>query len=116
MNWHSLKSEEIMKQIGTQPEGLSTEKAAKLLEKYGGNELVEKKKKPAWLLFLKQFRDFMILILIAAAIITGFVGGVVDTIIILVIVLLNAIVGFIQEYRAEKAMMALKKLAAPIGK
>lgn len=67
------------------------------------------------MMFLDQFKDFMILVLISAAIISGFIGEPVDTIAIIVIVVLNAIIGFIQEYRAEKAMEALKKMAAPFA-
>lgn len=63
-------------------------------------------------MFLDQFKDFMILVLIAAAIISGIVGGAADTIAIIVIVVLNAVIGFIQEYRAEKAMALLRKMAA----
>ncbi len=92
--------------------GLTREKAALNLAEFGLNELQEKKKKPAWLLFLAQFSDFMILVLLAAAIIAGIAGDITDTIIILIIVVLNAIVGFVQEYKAEKAMEALKKIAA----
>ncbi len=113
MNWHCLDKEKVMQLTGTSPEGLSIDNATIRLDKYGPNQLLEKKKKPVWLLFLSQFKDFMILILIAAAIVSGIIGDITDTIIILVIVLLNAAVGFMQEYRAEKAMDALKKLAAP---
>lgn len=112
MNWHTLDIEKVMEQTGSSSEGLTTESAARKLAEYGPNELQEKKKKPAWMLFLAQFKDFMILVLVAAAVVSGIVGDVTDTIIILVIVLLNAIVGFVQEYRAEKAMEALKKIAA----
>jgi Ca2+-transporting ATPase len=113
MNWHKLTIEKIFELTGTSAAGLSAKDAAEKIRQYGKNELQEKKKKPAWLLFLHQFKDFMILILIAAAVISGIVGDVIDTIVILVIVLLNAIMGFVQEYRAEKAMAALKKMAAP---
>jgi P-type Ca2+ transporter type 2C len=65
------------------------------------------------MMFFDQFKDFMILVLIAAAVVAGVIGDPVDTIAIAVIVLLNAVLGFVQEYRAEKAMAALKKLAAP---
>ena len=64
-------------------------------------------------MFLDQFKDFMIIVLIAAAIISGFIGDITDTIAIIVIIMLNAVIGFVQEYRAEKAMAALKKMAAP---
>ncbi|MBL7742818.1 MAG: cation-translocating P-type ATPase [Chitinophagaceae bacterium] len=112
MNWHHIDTREVTELTGSAPDGLSTESAALKLAEYGPNELEDKKKKPAWVLFLLQFKDFMILVLIAAAIIAGVAGDLTDTIIILVIVILNAIVGFIQEYRAEKAMEALKKIAA----
>lgn len=112
MNWHCLESSKVFEVIGSLSTGLSEEEAALRLGEYGKNELEEKKKKPAWLLFLSQFTDFMILVLLAAAVIAGIAGDVTDTIIILGIVLLNAIVGFIQEYKAEKAMEALMKMAA----
>ena len=112
MNWHCLDINKLLDLTGSTINGLTAEQAALKLAEYGLNELEEKKKKPAWLLFLLQFTDFMILVLIAAAIIAGIAGDLTDTIIILVIVILNAIVGFIQEYRAEKAMEALKKIAA----
>jgi P-type Ca2+ transporter type 2C len=112
MDWHHLPSDEVIKQTGSSPEGLNSETVASKLAEFGPNELLEKKKKPAWLLFVHQFKDFMILVLVAAAVIAGIVGDLTDTIIIMVIVLLNAVVGFVQEYRAEKAMEALKKIAA----
>lgn len=112
MNWHLYNTEKILELTGSDHRGLTTEEALKRLKEQGRNVLPEKKKEPAWVLFLKQFWDFMILILMAAAIISGIIGDITDSIIILVIVLLNAIVGFVQEYRAEKAMEALKKMAA----
>ncbi|RIW12528.1 cation-translocating P-type ATPase [Algoriphagus lacus] len=90
--------------------GISNSEAEKRIREFGPNALQEKKKKPAWILFLAQFKDFMILILAAAAIISGIVGDLTDTLIILVIIVLNAVLGFVQEYRAEKAMESLKKL------
>jgi len=113
MNWHHLEAGEVIELTGSGEQGLSSEIASVKLAEYGPNEILVKKKKPVWVLFISQFRDFMIVVLIAAAIIAGVVGDITDTIIILVIVFLNAIVGFIQEYRAEKAIEALKKIAAP---
>lgn len=113
MNWHQQDIDSIFRQTESSRQGLGSAAAQKKLQSEGPNQLEEKKKKPAWVLFLNQFRDFMILILIAAAVISGVIGEVADTIIILVIVLLNAIVGFLQEYRAEKAMEALRQMAAP---
>ena len=112
MNWHHLDTKEVMEVTGTSSDGLSNEVAAVKLAEYGPNELQVKKKKPAWVLFFLQFKDFMILVLMAAAIIAGFAGDLTDTIIILVIVIINAVVGFTQEYKAEKAIEALNKIAA----
>ncbi|HRF16561.1 MAG TPA: cation-transporting P-type ATPase, partial [Chitinophagaceae bacterium] len=112
MKWHCLDIKEILTVTGSDTEGLTEDKVLQKQAEHGLNVLEEKKKKPAWLLFLGQFTDFMILILLAAAVIAGIVGDLTDTIIIVVIVLLNAVVGFVQEYKAEKAMDALKKIAA----
>jgi Ca2+-transporting ATPase len=113
MRWHQKSIDDILNELRTSPQGLSTEEAAKRLKEYGPNELKEIKKKTPFMMFLDQFRDFMILVLIAAAIISGIIGELSDTIAIVVIVILNAVIGFIQEYRAEKAMAALKEMAAP---
>ncbi len=113
MRWHQKSIENIIDELHSSPHGLSGDEARKRLEKYGLNVLKEKKKKTPFMMFLDQFKDFMILVLIAAAIISGIIGELSDTIAIVVIVILNAVIGFIQEYRAEKAMAALKKMAAP---
>lgn len=110
--WHSEDISVACEKLGTSPQGLSAAEVRARMNQYGPNELIQKKKKPAWLMFLLQFSDFMIVILVIAALISGMLGDLVDTIIILVIVFLNAVVGFIQEYRAEKAMEALQKMAA----
>lgn len=112
MNWHTSTIEDVFKELQSDRDGLSTEEAAKRIQQYGPNQLQEKKKKPGWLLFLMQFKDVMILILMIAAVISAVVGDVKDMIVILIIVIINAIVGFVQEYRAEKAIDALKKMAA----
>jgi Ca2+-transporting ATPase len=91
--------------------GLTAAEAAERLGVYGANRIEERKRVPAWKMFLLQFTDFMILVLIAAAVLSGILGDLTDAWIILVIVFLNAIVGFVQEYRAEKAIEALRKLA-----
>ncbi len=95
--------------------GLQAEEAQKRLQHYGPNELAEKAKKTAFMMFLDQFRDFMILVLIAAAAISGIIGEPEDTAAIVVIVVLNAALGFSQEYRAEKAIEALRKMAASLA-
>ncbi|HLO83072.1 MAG TPA: cation-translocating P-type ATPase [Chitinophagaceae bacterium] len=109
--WHQTSIENALLRADSARDGLSPDEVALRQTKFGPNALEEKKKKPAWKIFLAQFKDFMIIVLILAAIISGSIGDITDTIIILVIVFLNAIIGFIQEYKAEKAMEALKKMA-----
>ena len=115
MIWHQKEITSVVEELQTSFLGLSLEEAQKRLEQYGSNELREKKKKTPFMMFLDQFKDFMIIVLIAAAIISGFIGDITDTIAIIVIVMLNAVIGFVQEYRAEKAMAALKKMAASVA-
>ncbi|TAL23666.1 MAG: calcium-translocating P-type ATPase, PMCA-type [Nitrospirae bacterium] len=113
MRWHQREIKDIFEYLNSSLSGLSSPEAKKRLSEYGPNELKEKKKKTALMMFLDQFRDFMILVLVAAAVISGLIGEPSDTIAIVVIVILNAVIGFIQEYRAEKAMAALKKMSTP---
>ena len=112
-NWHGLSIDKVMDLLETSGKGLSDSAVEQKTAQYGPNRLTEKKKRPPWLLFLRQYKDFMILVLLVAAVISAIAGDMTDAIIILVIVLLNAIIGFIQEYRAGKAMDALKQLATP---
>jgi len=111
MNWHKLSIPEVFELLGTNHQGLTTLGAEEKLHQTGLNELDEGKKKSIAGMLLLQFKDVMILILLAAAIIAGIVGDITDTIVILIIVLLNAFLGFFQEYRAEKAMQALKQMS-----
>ncbi len=113
MHWHQNEISDVVDSLGTSLGGLSSQEARRRLDEYGPNELKEKKKRTPLAMFLDQFKDFMIIILIIAAAISGVIGEPTDTIAIAVIVILNAIIGFVQEYRAEKAMAALKKMAAP---
>lgn len=113
LKWHEADAAEVVEKLKSSSEGLSAEAAQQRLEQHGPNILKEKQQKSVWMMFLDQFKDFMILVLIAAAVIAGIIGEPADTITIAVIVLLNAVLGFVQEYRAEKAMAALKKMAAP---
>ena len=112
MDWHRIGQDEVFQRTGSATKGLSTSDAREKLAQTGPNELTEGKKQTAVGLFIAQFKDLMILILLAAAIISGIVGDLKDTVVILVIVMLNAIIGFVQEYRAEQAMLALKKMSA----
>lgn len=111
--WHKVTVEQAFASLQSSGRGLTLGEVERRLQEYGPNELVEKERKTAWMMFVDQFKDFMILVLIVAGVIAGIVGDPVDTVAIAVIVLLNAVLGFIQEYRAEKAIAALKQLAAP---
>jgi Ca2+-transporting ATPase len=113
MLWHQQDTSKVITELRTSSRGLDTAECAERLHRYGPNELVEKKKKTPFMMLLDQFRDFMILVLIGAALVSGFIGELMDTVAIIVIVVINAVIGFVQEYRADKAMEALRKMAAP---
>ncbi len=113
-DWHNLSRSAVLKQLASDmATGLSSTETAARLERSGPNVIAQKRRRSALRIFLTQFEDFLILILLAAAIISGFIGEPQDTIAILVIVILNATVGAVQEYRAEGAVAALKAMAAP---
>jgi P-type Ca2+ transporter type 2C len=114
--WYNYSTEQAFNKLQSSYEGLPDAEAEHRFHQHGPNELVEKKKKSRLSIFLNQFKDVMILILMSAAIISGVVGDLKDAIVIAIIILINAIVGFIQEYRAEKAMDALKKMSASEAK
>ena len=107
--------EEILKQYSTQQEGLSSIEAQNRLEKYGLNKLKERKKDSPLKLFLTQFLDVLIFMLIIAAIASYLIGNHLDAIVIVIVVIINSIIGFIQEYRAENAMEKLKSLVSTIA-
>ena len=96
--------------------GLTTEEAERRLKKYGPNMLEKKKGISPFKIFISQFNDFMVWVLLAATIISSMMGERADSITILIIIIMNAILGFIQEYRTEKSLEALKKMAAPTAK
>ncbi|MGB9092757.1 MAG: HAD-IC family P-type ATPase, partial [Gallionella sp.] len=113
IDWHTLSADEAARRLDTDPRtGLNPDEAAKRLAHFGANELQEKRARSSWRMLLEQFSDFMIIVLIGAAVISGIVGDIEDTVAIIVIVFLNAVIGFVQEYRAERAMAALKQMAA----
>ncbi|MEM2538504.1 MAG: cation-translocating P-type ATPase, partial [Candidatus Methanomethylicia archaeon] len=123
--WHSMEINEILRELNTNLNGLTHEEAKKRLEKYGYNEIKTVKRRTPLQMFLDEFKDIFILLLIAASIFSAVIGywelihggefmeSFADVITIMAIVMLCAITGFIQEYRAEKAVEALRKMAAP---
>ncbi len=115
--WWSFSTEQSFKELDTNPDqGLSPAAVKIRLESYGFNELPEPKPPSSFKLFLNQFSSFIVWILIIAAVIAGILGEWIDAIAILVIVILNAIIGFVQEINAERSLAALKKLATPTCK
>ncbi len=111
-DWHTLTPDEVAQRLDTDKKtGLTQAEATKRLAQFGPNALQEKRARSTWRMLLDQFTDFMIIVLIVAAAISGLFGDPGDTIFILVIIILNAVIGFIQEYRAERAMAALKRMS-----
>src|SRR4030042_4925141 len=116
--WHSLEIAEVISELGSKEPGLSSTEAQRRLAQFGPNELTEKKKTSPWMLLLEQFKSFLIIILIIAAIVSAVLaimgeGDIWEPILIILIVLFAAILGFVQEYRSEQAMEALKQMTAP---
>lgn len=111
--WHSLESDDVLQRLESLASGLSKAQAQKRLIEHGPNAIPEKRQRSLLIILLGQFADFMIIVLLMAALISGFIGELQDTIAILVIVLLNAIIGTVQEFRAERAVAALRAMSAP---
>jgi len=112
-NWHAISSEEIMEALKTSQQGLTKDEVERRLQEFGYNELKERKKVTALQIFLGQFKDIFVIMLLIAAAISFLIGETVDALTIAAIVVLNSVVGFVQEYRSERAMEAMKKLTAP---
>jgi Ca2+-transporting ATPase len=111
--WHSQSGGEVLSKLRSTAEGLTSGEAAQRLEHDGPNELKEGRRISPLRIFLDQFKSLVIWILIVAGIFSGVMGDVIDTIVIFAIVVLNAVIGFYQEFNAEKSIVALKKMAAP---
>jgi len=112
-SWHALEAQEALSKQNSSKAGLSSTEAAERLNKYGPNQLAAGKKNSPIKIFLVQFKSILILILIAAAIVSFATGHQFDASIILIIVVISAALGFVQEYRAEKALEALTKMLVP---
>ena len=112
--WHSVAADDVLRELETDPhQGLSAEEAGRRLERYGPNELRKEERASPWHLFLNQFKNTLIVILLVAIVLSALVGEIVDAGIILAIVVFSTVLGFIQEYRAERALEALKKMLTP---
>ena len=113
--WHVLPVEEVFSQLDSAPGGLSSDAAAQRLAAYGANELTEAERVSPWWLLLEQFKNVLIVILLVATVLSAFLGHAVEAITIAVIVLFAVILGFTQEFRAERAIQALRRMAAPLA-
>ena len=114
--WHRKTVEQVLAEVGSTPAGLSSEEAAKRLASGGGNELVEGKRIGRLRILLGQFKSLIIWILIAAGVVSAVLGETLDAVTILAIVVLNALIGFYQEVKAEQSIAALRKMTAPLAK
>ncbi|MEM2087952.1 MAG: HAD-IC family P-type ATPase [Thermoproteota archaeon] len=111
--WHSLELQAVFERLGTSVRGLSSQEAEKRLSEYGFNELEEEERVSTLTLILDQLRSPLILVLVAAMLISLIIGELTDAIVIIVVLIFNTSIGFTQEFKAEKALQALKRLAAP---
>src|SRR5437016_5511779 len=119
-DWHALRAEAVLQRLDSAPLGLTSREASERLSRFGPNELVQTARVSPLRILLSQFVDVLVIVLIIAAIISAALGvlqgqneDLYDAVLIIVIVIMNAILGFVQEYRAERSLEALKSLAAP---
>jgi Ca2+-transporting ATPase len=113
IHWHTLTRDEAYEGLDTNPDGLTTAEAAKRLQENGPNELQAARRVSPWDIFLEQFKNVLILILLGATIVSLFLGHGIESVVIAIIVLFAVALGFVQEYRAERAIEALRQMAAP---
>lgn len=116
MNYYQKSREAVMKELNTSENGLSQAQAEEGLKKFGRNELAEGKKKSAVRVFFEQYKDFLVIILIAAAIISGVLGDIESAAVILIVITINAVLGTIQHIKAEQSLNSLKQMSAPAAK
>lgn len=115
--WESLTPEEVVAHLDVEVhEGLSIDEANRRLERHGANKLTEAARRPTWMLFADQFKGTLVLILAGAAVVAGLVGDLKDTIVIAVVLVINGVLGFIQENRAAKSLGALRSMLAPTAR
>lgn len=112
-NYYNLEVKTVLSDLETSANGLTSQKAQQRLQQNGPNDIPSKKTRSIGQLFFKQFADFMIMVLIVAALISGLIGELIDSAAIFIILLLNAVVGTIQEFRAQRSLEALQKMASP---
>ena len=112
-DWYRLTAEDVAERLDTSPEGLTAEQSRKRLEQYGPNRLPEEKGTHPAVIFIRQFASPLIYILLIAAVVTFFLEEYKDTLVIAAVLILNALIGFIQEYKAEESVMALRKMVVP---
>ena len=116
MDFYRLTKGEIFKRLNTTERGLSEEQAALNVQKYGINELEESNKKSTFMIFLEQYKDFLVIILIVAAVISGILGDWESAAVILIVITINAILGTVQTVKAEQSLKGLKAMSAPTAK
>lgn len=112
--WHEHTVHEALERLGVDPaHGLSGGDVRCRRDEVGHNTLVEAHRRPPWLLFIDQFRNLLIVVLLVGAVLAGLVGDWKDTAVIAVVLTINAVLGFIQEFRAERSLAALREMASP---
>ena len=114
--YYQLSSEEVLQRVNGSQEPLTSAQVREHQEKYGSNQLIEGKKKTIFSIFLEQYKDFLVIILIIAAIVSGLLKDVESAIVILVVITMNAILGTVQTMKAEQSLDSLKKLSGPEAK
>jgi P-type Ca2+ transporter type 2C len=112
-DWHRMPPGSVLSKLRTSKDGLSRAEAQNRLTEFGANEIHEGRQVKPWVIFVRQFKSLLILLLVAAAVVSGVLGEWVDSLVIAAIVVLNAIIGFYQEFSAEKSIAALKRMSAP---